>query len=297
MTVQAEAGQKPLSLAAWPLLVINLDRSAVRWREAASAYAAAGLSVERLPAVDGESLSEAEVGRVYDGEGNRRLYKRPLTRGEIGCYLSHREAWRRIAASGAAGGYVFEDDGLPTGRLAEAMALVEGLAWSWDMIKLYSDRPLRGRLVSAGPLSLRRPAVLPARTLGYAVSRGGAEKLLGRSAPFFRPLDMDLKHWWEKDLTVLVIEPCTIALAPRHSQTSAIQPQRAAEEGFIVGNDHRPIQVREGAKGREADLKTALLREPSRLRDFAVKKIRSIDTRSAPKASSRRSRPSRRRRR
>jgi glycosyl transferase family 25 len=56
-------------------------------------------------------------------------------------------------------------------------------------------------------LSLRKPAVLPAGTVGYAISRQGAAKLLHLPVRFFRPLDMDIKHWWEQELRVLVVDP------------------------------------------------------------------------------------------
>jgi len=211
----------------WPVLVINLDRSPERWRRAESAYSRAGLAVERLPAIDGETLTEAEIGIAVDAGRNRRLYKHPLTKGEVGCYLSHRAAWRRIAASGAEGGYVFEDDTEPTETLASAMALLETCAADWDLAKLSTGRPPSGRVVAeAGVLSLRKPAVLPGDTAGYAISRRGAEKLLCNAGRFFRPPDMDLKHWWEQNLRILVINPAVVRLSPPAAERSTIEPER-----------------------------------------------------------------------
>jgi glycosyl transferase family 25 len=211
----------------WPLLIVNLDRSPERWRHAESAYARSGFRVERLAAIDGGMLGEGEIAAAVDLDRNRRLYKHPLTRGEIGCYLSHRLAWRRIASSGAEGGYVFEDDSEPGDMLGAAMALVQGCAGDWDLVKLFTQRPPSGRIVGeAGMLSLRRPAVLPGGTVGYALSRRGADKLLGRAERFFRPLDIDLKHWWEQDLRVLVISPGVVRSARLDAEASTIEPQR-----------------------------------------------------------------------
>lgn len=211
----------------WPLLVVNLDRSPERWRHAETAYSRGGFAVERLAAIDGDMLPEAEIAATVDFDRNRRLYKRPLTRGEIGCYLSHRLAWRRILASGAEGGYVFEDDSEPGEMLVAAMALVEGSAINWDMVKLFTNRPPGGRVVGeAGVLSLRQPAVLPNGTVGYALSRQGAAKLLRRAECLFRPLDIDLKHWWEHDLRVLVVNPPVIRCALSNAAASTIEPQR-----------------------------------------------------------------------
>ena len=192
-----------------------------------SAYARAGFVVERLPATDGEMLTEADIERAVDIGRNRRLYKRPLTRGEIGCYLSHQSAWRRIVASGAEGGYVFEDDTEPSEMLVAAMALIDGGAAEWDLVKLFTNRPPGGRVVGeAGALCLRQPSTLPGGTVGYAISRQGAEKLLRRAGRFFRPLDIDLKHWWEHDLRILVIHPSVIRFARPDAEASTIEPER-----------------------------------------------------------------------
>ncbi|MGN6769471.1 MAG: glycosyltransferase family 25 protein [Rhizobiaceae bacterium] len=229
---QGKAGE-PLR---WPLLIVNLDRSPERWRHAETAYRRGGFAVERLSAVDGDILTEAEIAAIVDFGRNRRLYKHPLTRGEIGCYLSHRLAWRRILTSGAEGGYVFEDDSEPGPMLVAAMALVEGSVADWDMVKLFTNRRPGGRLVGeAGALSLRRPAVLPNGTVGYALSRQGADKLLRRTGRLFRPLDIDLKHWWEHDLRVLVVNPAVVRCTPSNAAASTIEPQRRkAKRSCIV---------------------------------------------------------------
>jgi glycosyl transferase family 25 len=110
--------------------------------------------------------------------------------------------------------------------LTSAMAVIETMNPDWDLVKLFTERAPRSHGVSVGPFRLFHPAILPARTVGYAVSRRGARKLLASKERFARPLDMDLKHWWEKDLRVLVIQPSVLALAASHASTSALEPER-----------------------------------------------------------------------
>lgn len=59
-----------------------------------------GIEFERIEAVDGRSLPDPEIDSVYDKAANRRQARYDLIRPEIGCYLSHIEAWRRIAGGG-----------------------------------------------------------------------------------------------------------------------------------------------------------------------------------------------------
>lgn len=224
--VQVEHQYQPDMRQPWPLLVVNLERNPERWRHALSAYAGAGFAIERLPAVDGQKLGETDIAAVMDAERNHRLYKRLLTRGEIGCYLSHRLAWSRIVASGAAGGYVFEDDIEPTEMLALAMTLIESRQPDWDMVKLFRGRVAARMSGEAGTLSFRKPMVLSASTEAYAVSRQGAEKLLLHTNRFFRPLDMDIKHWWERDLRVLVIQPSVVRHTCARVEESSIEGER-----------------------------------------------------------------------
>jgi glycosyl transferase family 25 len=50
-------------------------------------------------------------------------------------------------------------------------------------------------------------------TAGYVVSRAGAAKLLAHRQPFGRPIDVDLRFWWECDqLRILGVSPSAIGL-------------------------------------------------------------------------------------
>ncbi len=85
---------------------INLDRRIDRLEYMTQQFIAHGMTVERVTAVDG-SLPEvaaavATAKPMMSGE--------PISVGAYGCFQSHREAWRRIVASGEAHGLVMEDD-------------------------------------------------------------------------------------------------------------------------------------------------------------------------------------------
>src|ERR1700756_754850 len=62
-------------------------------------------------AIDGRELTDAQVNDICDEEAARDRYGRPLTRGELGCFMSHRSVWRKIAESGRSA-VVIEDDAL-----------------------------------------------------------------------------------------------------------------------------------------------------------------------------------------
>ena len=101
-----------------PVYFINLDRSPDRRAEMSQRLSALGIAFERVPAIDGRSLSSSAVDAVrIDTPGWK-----PLSAGEIGCFLSHRECWRRIAQGDEAYGCVFEDDVLLSSRLRDFLS-------------------------------------------------------------------------------------------------------------------------------------------------------------------------------
>ncbi|KAB7739702.1 hypothetical protein F2P47_11550 [Parvibaculum sedimenti] len=69
------------------VLVVNLDRHKLRLERMNAQLAACGLSFERMRAVDGDNLSDADAAAI--------LSPAPLinlSRPEIACLLSHRAA-------------------------------------------------------------------------------------------------------------------------------------------------------------------------------------------------------------
>ena len=84
-------------------------------------------------------MTQVEIEAVYDSALNKRRYKLPLVPAEIGCYLSLRKAWERIAEGDAEGGFIFEDDLNAAPDLAPILeALSSDSTEDWIMVKLFS---------------------------------------------------------------------------------------------------------------------------------------------------------------
>lgn len=91
------------------VFVINLARSVERRRKMQSQFERLSLPFEFINAVDGRGLSNSEIAAVYSKWRARLCHGRGLSRGEIGCTLSHIKFWRRVVAENSSG-FVFEDD-------------------------------------------------------------------------------------------------------------------------------------------------------------------------------------------
>lgn len=198
-----------------PLVFINLDKDSERRTRIEGQLAHLGLPGERLPAVWWKHLPPAEQSLLYSAERNHGLYYQPLVDGEKGCYASHIQAWRQLLASDAPALVVLEDDVRLTPQFADVVKAIAALQEPWDMVKLLGRD--REKVRSQRPLvpgtALVDYSRVPSMTAGYVVSRAGAAKLLAHRQPFGRPIDVDLRFWWECDqLRILGVSPSAIAL-------------------------------------------------------------------------------------
>lgn len=220
-----------------PIVFINLSKDEERRERMQSQFAQMGLEAERLPAVWWAELPEAEQLRYFNSRQSHGRYHKPLSNGEKGCYCSHLKACQQLLSSDAPALVVFEDDvrllpNLPLALNAIA-ALPEGAAW--DMIKLYGrehEKIANQGILVKGALQLISYRRVPSFAAGYVISRSGAQKMLDTRIPFDRPVDVDIRFWFENDLRVFGVYPSVIALDDT-SEVSSIWGQKEAPSTVI----------------------------------------------------------------
>ena len=198
-----------------PIVFINLDRDAERRTRLLAELQQIDMPSERFPAVWWADVPPEQASRWYSDDLNARQYYKPRRNGEKGCYASHIGAWQQLLASDAPALVVLEDDVRLTPQFADVVNAIAALQEPWDMVKLLGRD--REKVRSQRPLvpgtALVDYARVPSMTAGYVVSRAGAAKLLAHRQPFGRPIDVDLRFWWECDqLRILGVSPSAIAL-------------------------------------------------------------------------------------
>jgi glycosyl transferase family 25 len=219
-----------------PIFVINLDGSTERLAKVESELSKHKLSFERISAVDGRLMSQAQLHEHYCKQKNISDYYKVLTAGEVGCYLSHRKAWQHIIERNLPSAIILEDDFLFEHPLDDVLLFAKAQQ-NFDYIKL-SDHPGRKRktriLQTIGNSHLVSFDKVPARTCAQLVSYQGAEKLLKASESFGRPVDIDLQYWWEKDIQIQGIKPFPFAPAPDvASDITAVQSRSSLKKHRI----------------------------------------------------------------
>lgn len=238
-----------MDVAAWPILVVNLARSADR-----RAHIVAQLETEWqhhweiLPAVDGLGL---------DIDAFRRLglireiawLGRDLTSGEVGCWLSHLFGLSAVVSRGFHRAIVLEDDvvlarGFQTELTTRLQRLENaGVAWDFCFLGCYEgagnwapkkpERLLSGEFFQLDAHTRGTPG-----TYGYMVSLEGARKLLARMCerPIDVPVDELFPELCTQSLRIICASPPLVEPSGHPSAIAgqtAIHPSRRSTQEFL----------------------------------------------------------------
>ncbi|MDR0535063.1 MAG: glycosyltransferase family 25 protein [Puniceicoccales bacterium] len=195
------------------ILVINLDRSPERLASVSSQLANLALPWERIPAVDGSMFTLGALPEGYSPDLNRKHFYRPLSLGEIACFLSHRLAWQRISEKAWDAALILEDDCLLSEKLPAALEWLSATPEYWEAVKLRSNkhRPLINPKSMAG-MELGDFLKTPVETVGYVLKAGAAQKLLKNTGQFGSPVDVAMQYHWRTGVWFSGLEPYTVSL-------------------------------------------------------------------------------------
>ncbi|HYW33915.1 MAG TPA: glycosyltransferase family 25 protein [Balneolaceae bacterium] len=97
------------------------------------------VSFEFFDAVMGNDLSKKEIENVYDEERAKKhkTYRRPLSKPEIGCALSHIRIYKKIVKENLKNALIFEDDIAPNyEKLDQIDKAFNELPEDWDLLFL-----------------------------------------------------------------------------------------------------------------------------------------------------------------
>jgi glycosyl transferase family 25 len=207
-----------------PIFVINLATSPDRRRACAEQLTRLGLTPTFVDAVDGRNMSEAEIAGIVDEDGRLRRAPKPLSKAEVGCYLSHWHVLERILAEDLPQALVMEDDLLAGDELP---AVLEALATKplppYDMIKLGISEPQTKPFtpilqLTEGAQLVRHHNVVNSN-LAYVITRAGAERFLRYGRPIRYPVDVAMNRAWRHGMDILGVRPWPVMPNPAFAST------------------------------------------------------------------------------
>ncbi|MBA6390354.1 glycosyltransferase family 25 protein [Colwellia sp. BRX10-3] len=194
-----------------PVYVINLDCAQERMLSMDEQLSRNEINYERIPAVKGNNLTKTEINIEYSAILNRKYFRADLSLGEIGCYISHKNVWRKMVAENIEFAVILEDDMIIEKNFIELLSLTDTLK-KYDLIKLADNRNHKPKQISSldQRFELINFTKIPNCATGYTLNLAGAKKLLSRDK-FYRPVDIDMQFCQELDLSVFGLRPYPIS--------------------------------------------------------------------------------------
>lgn len=232
-----------MSMSVFKVFVINLNESIERLERLKFEFERIGLDFERIPAVDGRKLSENQIFEHYSSKLNRKKYFVPLSKPEIGLYMSHLKACEKIISENLDFGIILEDDIVLKEGFQIVPQVLSSLKHKWNYIKLIAPgkkKKIKARIQipvelpvklsiekyseedtpdkyekNDGTRNIKIPAIFevitwnkpPIGTSAYAITLDGAKEFLSKRSIFFRPIDVDLQYEWETSLKIQGLRP------------------------------------------------------------------------------------------
>ncbi len=211
-TIAAEPRTPPAPLP--PVFVINMEKDAHRRRAMKDRLDAIGLPFAFFDAVDGRALS-LDACPVYDGARRRRYFGRDMTRGELGCLMSHRAVYRKMLDEGLEAALVLEDDVLFEDDFPAVLRALMTTPVPWDLIRFLGSAKIyrRGCRIVAPLLGGYALARLPSTHGGahaYLIRRAAARRLYLHTERSWVPIDTLQGYCWRTGIESLVVHPAPL---------------------------------------------------------------------------------------
>jgi glycosyl transferase family 25 len=204
------------------VFVINLASATNKLKEMKRVTASMADIVSLNTAVYGKELSDSVISTIYDSGASIAKIGRGLTKGEIGCALSHLKCLTDLLSREDDYALILEDDVIFDFDESFINDITDKLESNWDVVLLgHHSRYSRyepgihsiwtSKKVNQS-LRIVKFKERPVGAYGYLVSRKGAEKLLSK----FKVISMPFDHWeLNKGVDIFGVYPPVISLNPK----------------------------------------------------------------------------------
>jgi glycosyl transferase family 25 len=239
--------------------ILHLERASSRGPNVRALSACLPFESEVLAAVDGARLSAEGVEQAYARRRFRPAYPFPLTRTEVGVFLSHRVAWRRIVDDALDFAFIFEDDAqIDANVFASLLEFLTAERSAWDYVLLPAEPIRNGTAIARRDgLALLRPDAPPLRAIAQVVSIAAAKRLLDSTLPFDRPIDTFMQMTWVTGQPVLVASPSPVRDVSLKTGGSTVQRKSMSFVERLQHEAMRPIYRAQVLARYRRDLKQA----------------------------------------
>ncbi|GHU75172.1 hypothetical protein FACS189461_0910 [Spirochaetia bacterium] len=215
------------------IYVISLKKSVERQESIIKQFNALGLEFEFFDAVNGKALTPEEIARYSDSNKAKKYLKRELTKGEIGCALSHFLIYKKIIDEHIDHAIILEDDAQLTDDFPLVIEALHKVKTHNYIIKLENPNsgresresvytPWRQMRLTPG-YKIVYPLSFISLATGYYIDNEAAQTLLHKSEKIF--LAADDWEYWRQFIELRILDNAVVC--SQNSFLSAIETERA----------------------------------------------------------------------
>mgnify|MGYP006282794629 CR=1 FL=1 len=211
------------------ILVISLRRSPDRRAKVEQELQKISWPWSFLDAVDGAALKTPP--KEYKPFKVKYLQGYELTANEIGCYLSHREAWKHCVEKNIPT-LIFEDDFVLGSDFGKALEALSKNSQSWNFVRLQGLYEVPYQEVSLiDGIHLVKNIGDAVGATAYLLKPEIAKILIDESSDIYEPVDHFLEHQKKHGLEFLAIRPYPVDIT-RAKSTIDDRRERAPVQGL-----------------------------------------------------------------
>jgi len=200
-----------LKLNSMCTFVISLPHESLRRKTIQNKLHNVPGNFEFFDAIDGKKINLLQH-EDYQGLKRRLCYGKDLTRGELGCFFSHRAVLEKIVKNKFPISLVVEDDVDLSEDFTIVLDHLINCSYPWEAVR-FLGKPKIAKMMQTKVIRLyndyylTRLATSPGGAYAYLISYEGAKKLLKSMQKVSCPNDTIMGLPWKSGLDVLTVQP------------------------------------------------------------------------------------------
>lgn len=183
-----------------PIFIINLKQDSHKRKHMEKLCKQHNLNYQFIDAVYGKDLDEETLAKVYNKKESIDLIGRELSKGELGCALSHISIYRHMVDKNIKQAIIFEDDIHIEDDFSSIIQNINTLPDNWELVLLGYFKGsvekeklvksyLRYRKKITDKLELVRLRQKASGSHGYLINLKGSKKLIEALKTIHLPID------------------------------------------------------------------------------------------------------------
>jgi len=217
-----------------PIFIINLEHEKEKKEMMRKQLEKFGLGHEFIRAVNGYELVDREINKKYSQTKSIEVFKRELSRGEIGCALSHLQIYKKMLDENIEKAIILEDDVTLCDEFPSIVANLDNISVPYECILLGYDDHIKkdiflytsfwGNKKFINEFKLYRFVKVALGTYGYIITNQGARKLYQKIDFIEKPID----HYTGNPelLSSYAVVPRCVKISDDYKHNSTIDSER-----------------------------------------------------------------------